>query len=156
MMLNRKKPFILLALCIFILGAFAQKVCARDSGGTHETDTHPAIKFYQKHISGIDGNRCPMYPSCSGYGAQAIQKHGLLLGWIMACDRLLRCGKDEVRLSPHIKINGRELTFDPVSANDFWWFSPQTTSNDTDVPIKHPDQSGFVPMPDVVKPEHLK
>jgi hypothetical protein len=58
-------------------------------------------------------------------------------------------------LSPHIKINGRELTFDPVSANDFWWFSPQTTSKDTDVPTKHPDQSGFVPMPDS-NPEHLK
>ena len=147
MMLNRKKPFIILALCIFTLGTFAQGACAQNPGGTHETDTHPGIKFYQKHISGIDGNRCPMYPSCSGYGAHAVRKHGLLLGWIMACDRLLRCGKDEVRLSPHIKINGRELTFDPVSANDFWWFSPQTPACGTDEPSPPPCQSGPGPMP---------
>jgi len=103
---------------------------AREPGRNKKINTHPVIQFYQRHISGIDGNRCPMYPNCSRYCAQAIRKHGFGLGWIMACDRLLRCGRDEVRLSPRIRVNGRELTFDPVSANDFWWFPPKPSATE--------------------------
>jgi hypothetical protein len=42
----------------------------------------------------------------------------------MASDRLLRCGHDEVRLAPSIRSGQRRLTHDPVSGNDFWWWSP--------------------------------
>jgi uncharacterized protein len=80
------------------------------------------IRFYQDHISGADGSRCPMYPSCSEYAARALKKHGPVMGWIMACDRILRCGRNEVSLAPEKKINGRTHAYDPVSANDFWWF----------------------------------
>jgi putative membrane protein insertion efficiency factor len=158
MMLNRKahasigdirlkRSLILFVSCIFILSALPEVIWAQHLAENNETNTNPVIKFYQNHISGIDGNRCPMYPQCSQYSAQAIRKHGVVLGWIMACDRLLRCGKDEVRLSPHIKINERELTFDPVNANDFWWFSPNPSAIDTDVATKRPYQSGVGQMP---------
>ncbi|WP_457551877.1 membrane protein insertion efficiency factor YidD [Desulfobacula sp.] len=80
------------------------------------------VKFYQENISPVDGDRCPMYPSCSVYASQAIEKHGLLIGWIMACDRLVRCGRDEVHKSKTIIASGRKLIYDPVEANDFWWF----------------------------------
>ena len=90
-----------------------------------ENEKNVVIRFYQEHLSGIDGNRCPMTPSCSEYAAQAIQKHGPVLGWIMACDRLLRCGRDEVALSPKVNVNGQVRVADPVEANDFWWFLPQ-------------------------------
>jgi len=80
------------------------------------------INFYQEHISRVDGDRCPMYPSCSSYASAAIEKHGFVMGWIMACDRLVRCGRDEVNLSEKIIVNGHKLVFDPVEANDFWWF----------------------------------
>lgn len=83
------------------------------------------IQFYQDHISGADGGRCPMHPSCSEYAAQAIRKHGPVLGWIMVCDRLLRCGRDEVRISPKIRSKTDTYVYDPVNANDFWWFAPQ-------------------------------
>ena len=83
------------------------------------------IKFYQDHISAIDGNRCPMYPSCSAYASQAIEKHGPILGWVMACDRLVRCGRDEVALSKAIGINGHKFVHDPVDSNDFWWFEKE-------------------------------
>ncbi len=160
MMLNPKKHVgighihlktsILLFVSVFlVLGTRPEGVWAQSPAENNPTDINPAIKFYQKHISGIDGDRCPMYPHCSGYSAQAIRKHGFVLGWIMSCDRLLRCGKDEVRLSPHIKINGRELTFDPVSANDFWWFSPKPSSINTEVPTKRQVQSGTGLMPDM-------
>lgn len=82
------------------------------------------IRFYQEHISPVDGDRCPMTPSCSEYARQAVQKHGPVMGWIMACDRLMRCGRDEVRLSPARTVNGQRYTRDPVAANDFWWFTP--------------------------------
>lgn len=83
------------------------------------------IKFYQDHISAIDGNRCPMYPSCSAYASQAIEKHGPVIGWVMGCDRLVRCGRNEAKLSKAIMIKGHKLVDDPVESNDFWWFEKE-------------------------------
>ncbi len=80
------------------------------------------IKFYQEHISVVDGNRCQMYPSCSSYASKAIEKHGLALGWVMAMDRLVRCGRDEANVSIQILVNNQEHIYDPVKTNDFWWF----------------------------------
>ena len=84
----------------------------------------PPLKFFQKYISKADGDRCPMYPSCSHYAEQAFKRHGAFKGWILTCDRLLRCGRDEVRLSPKVRANGRPRTFDPVDANTRWWRRP--------------------------------
>ena len=78
------------------------------------------IKFYQDYISSVDGNRCPMHPTCSRYCAEAIKKHGTFLGWIMCSDRLIRCGRDENKLSDSIWIDGKKRIYDPVSNNDFW------------------------------------
>ena len=79
------------------------------------------ILFFRKYISPIDGDRCPMYPSCSQYCAEAFAKHGRIMGWIMSCDRLLRCGRDEVNLSGKIRMNGKTLCYDSLDNNDFWW-----------------------------------
>ncbi len=136
-------------LYIFLLSGASKEVWAQNPNQTNETNTNPLIQFYQRHISEIDGHRCPMYPNCSRYCAQAIRKHGLGLGWIMACDRLLRCGRDEVHLSPHVKINGRKLTFDPVSANDFWWFSPKSSAVVTNLPEKIWYNSGSAQLSDL-------
>jgi putative membrane protein insertion efficiency factor len=78
------------------------------------------IKLYQDYISSVDGNRCPMYPTCSQYCIEAFKKHGIFLGWIMCSDRLMRCGRDETKLSDPIWIDGKKRTYDPVSNNDFW------------------------------------
>lgn len=79
------------------------------------------IKFFSKYISPVDGNRCPMYPSCSKYCLESAQKHGLLMGWIMSCDRLVRCGRDEIKLAPTVLVNDAKLSYDPLINNDFWW-----------------------------------
>lgn len=79
------------------------------------------VGLYKRHISPVDGDRCPMYPSCSQYSLQAFRKHGLFMGWMMTCDRLLRCGRDELTIAPTIDINGRSRCYDPVEDNDFWW-----------------------------------
>jgi putative component of membrane protein insertase Oxa1/YidC/SpoIIIJ protein YidD len=81
-------------------------------------------RFYRgplNHLSAVRYGECPMYPSDSEYSLQSLQKHGMLVGWIMAMDRLMRCGRDETRLSPEVFINGKRKTYDPVGQNDFWW-----------------------------------
>jgi putative membrane protein insertion efficiency factor len=78
------------------------------------------IKFYQDYISRVDGNRCPMHPTCSQYCIEAFKKHGTFLGWVMCSDRLIRCGRDERKLSDPVLIDGQKRSYDPVSNNDFW------------------------------------
>lgn len=85
------------------------------------------FRFYKQYISSADGNRCGMYPSCSSYGQEAVKKHGLFIGWIMTCDRLIRCGRDETKLSQSISSSNKLLTVDPVAANDFWWYSHEAS-----------------------------
>lgn len=75
----------------------------------------------QKFISRADGDRCPMYPTCSRYAAQSIARHGALAGWVLTCDRLLRCGRDETRLATPIRVQGVRHAYDPLDANTFWW-----------------------------------
>jgi putative component of membrane protein insertase Oxa1/YidC/SpoIIIJ protein YidD len=79
------------------------------------------VNLFRKYISGADGDRCPMHPSCSGYAMEAFKKHGAFMGWIMTCDRLMRCGRDEVVHAPRARINGHVLSHDAVENNDFWW-----------------------------------
>src|SRR5210317_593968 len=76
------------------------------------------IKFYQDYISSVDGNRCLMHPTCSQYCIEAFKKHGTFLGWIMCSDRLIRCGRDEKKLSDPVWIDGEKRSYDPVSNND--------------------------------------
>lgn len=114
-------------LLLLIISAFPNPVYA-DPGTTdiktRQSDNDPtrsAIGFYQRFISPADGDRCPMHPSCSRYAQQAIQREGLIVGWVLACDRLLRCGRDETRLSRRVHVNGQRLVYDPLDANTFWW-----------------------------------
>lgn len=95
--------------------------------GASEAEAPPLanqIGFFRSVLSRADGDRCGMYPSCSTYALESLHKHGALMGWIMASDRLLRCGHDEVRLAPAVRAKGRRLTYDLVSGNDFWWWTP--------------------------------
>jgi putative membrane protein insertion efficiency factor len=88
--------------------------------GVEESAPLFPIKLYQDYISSVDGNRCPMYPTCSQYCIEALKKHGTFLGWFMCSDRLMRCGRDENKLSDPIWIDSKKRIFDPVSNNDFW------------------------------------
>ena len=78
--------------------------------------------FFSKHISAVDGDRCPSNPTCSSYSAQAFKKHGFFVGWVMTVDRLIHEG-DEGDTSPLVRRNGRFTIVDPVENNDFWWYS---------------------------------
>jgi len=78
--------------------------------------------LYKTVVSATDGDRCGMSPSCSSYAAHAFKKHGFFMGWIISCDRLIRCGRDETSISPHIQSGKRALTKDTLENNDFWWY----------------------------------
>ncbi|MDP2645858.1 MAG: membrane protein insertion efficiency factor YidD [Desulfobacterales bacterium] len=89
-----------------------------------ESESSPALfslSLFRKYISPVDGSRCPMYPTDSKYSMEVFKKHGFAIGLMMTADRLMRCGRDETRLSPKVWVDNENRTYDPVSNNDFWW-----------------------------------
>ena len=82
------------------------------------------LKLFQKTISRADGSRCPMYPSCSHYSSQAFERYNPVTAWILTADRLLRCGRDETRLSKPVVIQGQARIKDTLADNTFWWSTP--------------------------------
>jgi len=83
------------------------------------------VRFYQgplNHLSAVRSGECPMYPCCSRYSLQCFQKNSLFVGYVMTFDRLMRCGRDELYLSPEIIVDGKSKCYDPVKNNDFWWY----------------------------------
>lgn len=118
--LNRIVLFLILAMYCNI--AFAQD--NKIDQASNDSGILSPILFFRNIISGADGDRCPMYPSCSQYCIDAIGKHGFIKGWIISCDRLMRCGRDEIKLSDTIWLDGEKRCYDPVFNNDFWWSRP--------------------------------
>lgn len=50
------------------------------------------IRLYQMVVSpALPPNTCRFYPTCSHYGYQAIYKHGVIKGGLLAVWRVLRC-----------------------------------------------------------------
>ena len=49
------------------------------------------IRLYKRFITAFLGPRCRFYPSCAGYTADAMLRHGVLRGTYLAARRLLRC-----------------------------------------------------------------
>jgi len=78
------------------------------------------IRFYQNYISPLDGDRCPMYPTCSQYSIEAIRKHGPFVGYIMTADRLMH-EADEKHCTELMRVGNRYRYPDSVANNDFWW-----------------------------------
>jgi len=49
----------------------------------------------------------------------------------MTTDRLMRCGRDEMKFAQRVLANGNWKFYDPVKYNDFWWYKEveQQTKN---------------------------
>ncbi len=112
----------LMFICLTLLQA-----CANLSLSSKHPLPPPAdlLSWYRgplNHLEAVRKGPCPMHPSCSQYCSEAIKRHGPLMGWMMAVDRLMRCGRDEMRFAPRIRIDGRWKFYDPVESNDFWWY----------------------------------
>ena len=128
------KPLRILLTGLFLLAAFfSNGPAARgDEGVIASANRHETVKerpgfaerllsIYRDHISAVDGDRCPSYPTCSSYSVQAFRKHGFVMGWLMTVDRLIHEGREEAAVSPRILSDGKVKIYDPVENNDFWW-----------------------------------
>ena len=114
-------------LYLILMSVFFLSACA------HHSVTQPEPSPYEdllgvysgplNHLAPVRRGVCPMYPSCSQYSRQAVEKHGFIVGWAMAMDRLSRCSRDELRRAPKIMVDGKWKFYDPLSANDNWWYS---------------------------------
>jgi uncharacterized protein len=49
------------------------------------------LRVYRAMISPLYGDVCRYYPSCSAYGLQAVQEHGVVVGGFLTARRILRC-----------------------------------------------------------------
>lgn len=49
------------------------------------------VRLYQRLLSPLFPRCCRYYPSCSEYAAQALLRHGLARGVLLATVRVLRC-----------------------------------------------------------------
>ncbi len=70
------------------------------------------LNFYQRYISPINQEGCPMFPSCSEYSRQSIRKYKFK-GLLMTFDRLHRCGHD-THTYRTIYSNDKIYYYDPV------------------------------------------
>ncbi len=50
-----------------------------------------AIRVYQMTLSGLLASSCRFEPSCSRYGEEALERHGVLRGVWLTVKRLSRC-----------------------------------------------------------------
>lgn len=79
------------------------------------------LNFFSEYISRVDGDRCPMYPTCASYSRQVIRKHGFFMGIAMTADRLIHEG-NEMDYAPLVEVGESVRYYDPVSWNDYWWY----------------------------------
>lgn len=75
------------------------------------------IDRHRTHGTKWDGNRCPMYPSCSAFGQRALVDHGFL-GLLLIIDRLFyrETGNlgGKYMLTPR-RLSGARRHYDPVA-----------------------------------------
>lgn len=116
----KKKALLVPAVLLTLACASCSSAGGRGTSGGPEK-TPILLTFYRDVISPVDGDRCPMIPSCSAYAAEGVSRHGWFMGWIMACDRLIRCGGDEFDHSEIILQGEEHYCVDPLTDNDFWW-----------------------------------
>lgn len=71
------------------------------------------MRLYRSAFSPVRGTSCSMYPSCSAFAEAAIESRGVVVGFVLACDRLVRCGND-LQYYEVICENGYRRRHDPV------------------------------------------
>ena len=83
------------------------------------------LNFFSEYISKVDGDRCPMYPTCASYSRQVVRKHGFFMGIVMTADRLIHEG-NEMDYAPLVKVGNSVRYYDPVNRNDYWWYNRES------------------------------
>lgn len=113
----RLKKIILVGGCCILLVGFSGCAAPKTDQSTGKIMAAAIETVYQdylNHLAAVRIGECPMYPSCSRYARQAFEKHGAVAGYVMALDRLLRCGRSELAVGQRILVDGRWRIYDPV------------------------------------------
>lgn len=116
-------------IVIGLLSVVSLLSCAHPQGTGEErspsfSPMKALIDFYQgplNHCSAVRHGECPMHPSCSEYSKEAFERYGFFIGAMITSDRLMRCGRDETRLSPKVYVGGMLKSYDPLDRNTSWW-----------------------------------
>ena len=66
------------------------------------------IHFYRTGISPFTPPSCRFHPTCSGYAAEAVERHGIVRGGFLFLRRFLRCGPFGGRGYDPVPGGGRE------------------------------------------------
>lgn len=82
------------------------------------TSTEDYFNFYQKNISDLRGNSCPMFPSCANYTLETIKERGLIQGIINGSDRLNRCGHEHKYYDLTLQEKGFKLLDQPLEKSN--------------------------------------
>lgn len=83
------------------------------------------ITFYQKIISPVIPARCRYYPTCSAYGKQALQWHGVRTGSWLLLKRLARCQP----------FGGHGIDFVPLPLASYHYCFQPPQNGITDLPV---------------------
>ncbi|MEW6669857.1 MAG: membrane protein insertion efficiency factor YidD [Thermodesulfobacteriota bacterium] len=120
-------PCLLASLCLFPLPVLGEEGAKGEAGSESPGFNLGAslVSLFRDHLSAVDSDRCPSYPTCSSYSVEAFRKHGFVMGWLMTVDRLIHEGREETAVSPLIYSEGQWKIYDPVQNNDFWWHRPE-------------------------------
>jgi hypothetical protein len=91
--------------------------------GPRPGDGPPPLSIWAyRQLAGFQGPRCPHRPSCSAYAAQAMRRHGPLLGSFIGVSRLLRGERSSaLRLLERDPDGG---LLDPLEAATFFLAGP--------------------------------
>ena len=98
---------------IFILFSISSCLLCYVNAQENNNSLLDYIKLYQKTISHIRPDNCPMYPSCSNYGINSYKQFNPVKATLFTADRLLRCGHDHRNYFASINNNKISL-YDPV------------------------------------------
>ena len=89
---------------------------AEPAAGYGQTCGRLWLKAYQNGLSRMMKSKCPMWPSCSAYSLEAIQKHGVVGGTLLTADRLYHEGSIQ-RTAVRIQVGEQLRYWDPVEDN---------------------------------------
>ncbi|MBW1713110.1 MAG: membrane protein insertion efficiency factor YidD [Deltaproteobacteria bacterium] len=119
------RPKAALVLLLLALGAALLGLVDLQEPAAWPVDclARPFIAFYRAGPGRLLPHHCPSHPHCSAYAQQALDRHGLILGGLVAVDRLIG-EQSRIKDGPWRVIQGQVKTLDPLEANTFWWAEP--------------------------------
>jgi putative membrane protein insertion efficiency factor len=93
-----------------------------------------SFDIYQQLVSTSQGDVCNFSPSCSQFGREALEKHGIIWGSLMTADRLMRCNPwAHTNLYSYYSGIKNSKIYDPIERNFIFGNFPAIKPLDTTI-----------------------